>query len=106
MSKFSMTKQKFCNQWLRHFAQGLTKDQYKKYVENQFIWHVFSWELLCPDELLIGDAKKVVYNMVQDIMIESDRDIKKHVTTHSGYARGSGALIAPKAFAKLTVTQG
>ena len=53
--------------------------------------------------LLIGDAGKVTYNMVQDIMIESDKDIKKHVTTYSGYARGSGALIAPKAFAELTV---
>jgi len=61
---------------------------------------------VAANELLIGDAKKVAYNMVQDIMIESDRDIKKHVTTHSGYARGSGALIAPKAFAKITVTQG
>lgn len=53
--------------------------------------------------LLIGDASKVVYNMVQDIMIESNRDIKKHVTTYSGYARGSGALIVDKAFATLTV---
>ena len=53
--------------------------------------------------LLIGDASKVTYNMVQDIMIESDRDIKKHVTTFSGYARGSGALIVPTAFASLSV---
>lgn len=44
------------------------------------------------------------YNMVQDILIESDKDIKKHVTTYSGYARGSGALIDPDAFAQLTVT--
>ena len=54
--------------------------------------------------MLIGDPKKVVYNMVQDIMIESDRDIKKHVTTYSGYARGQGALIDGAAFAQLTVT--
>ena len=54
-------------------------------------------------KMLVGDGKKVVYNMVQDVMIESDRDIKKHVTTYSGYARGSGALIADKAFAELTV---
>ena len=54
--------------------------------------------------ILVGDARKVNYNMVQDIMIESDRDIKKHVTTYSGYARGSGALIDPDAFAQLTVT--
>lgn len=53
--------------------------------------------------LLIGDASQVVYNMIQDVMVESDRDIKKHVITYSGYARGQGALLAPKAFATLTV---
>lgn len=56
--------------------------------------------------ILIGDARRVVYNMIQDIMIESDKDIKKHVTTYSGYARGSGALIDPDSFAQLTVTVG
>lgn len=47
---------------------------------------------------LIGDPKRFVYNMVQDIMIESDRDIKKHVTTYSGYARGEGALVDTESF--------
>ena len=61
---------------------------------------------VAANALMIGDPKKVAYNMVQDIMIESDKDIKKHVTTYSGYARGSGALIADKAFAQLTITQG
>lgn len=53
--------------------------------------------------LLIGYPKNVVGNMVQDIMIESDRDIKKHVITHSGYARFQCKLVAAKSFAKLTV---
>lgn len=57
-------------------------------------------------KILVGDAKKVVYNMVQDIMIESDKDIKKHVTTYSGYARGEGALIDPCAFSEITITAG
>lgn len=56
--------------------------------------------------VLVGDARRVVYNMIQDIMIESDKDIKKHVTTYSGYARGSGALIDPGSFAQLTITTG
>lgn len=56
--------------------------------------------------ILAGDAKRVVYNMVQDIMIESDKDIKKHVKTYSGYARGSGSLIDPDSFAQLTITKG
>lgn len=61
-------------------------------------------DAVADNVMLIGDPKKVVYNMVQDIMIESDRDIKKHVTTYSGYARGQGALIDGAAFAQLTVT--
>lgn len=63
-------------------------------------------DAVADNKILVGDPKNVVYNMVQDIMIESDKDIKKHVTTYSGYARGEGALIAPKSFAELTVTVG
>lgn len=63
-------------------------------------------DAVADNVVLIGDAQRVVYNMVQDIMIESDKDIKKHVTTYSGYARGSGALIDPDSFAQLTVTLG
>ena len=56
------------------------------------------------DLIWIGDPAQVVGNMVQDIMVESDRDIKKHVITYSGYARFQCALLAPGAFAKLDVT--
>ena len=54
--------------------------------------------------LLIGYPKQVVGNMIQDIMVENDKDIKKHVITYAGYARFECKLLAPKAFAKLTVT--
>ena len=56
--------------------------------------------------LWIGYPKQVVGNMVQDIMVENDRDIKKHVITYAGYARFQCALLAPAAFAKITVDQG
>ena len=62
MAKFSMTKQKFINQWLRHFAQGINKSQYEEYIKNQYIWHIVSWELIKPDGLLIGDAARQAYN--------------------------------------------
>ena len=57
-------------------------------------------------KLLVGDGSKVAYNMVQDIMVETDKDIKKHVYTYSGYARGEGALIDDAAFAELTLKAG
>lgn len=61
-------------------------------------------DAVADNVILVGDARRVVYNMIQDIMIESDKDIKNHVITYSGYARGSGALIDPDSFAQLTVT--
>lgn len=62
-------------------------------------------DAVADNKLLIGDPTKVVYNMVQDIMIEKDRDISTHNIIHSGYARGSGALIDADAFAELTIKQ-
>jgi len=62
MAKFLMTKQKFQNQWLRHFAGNLSKEQFEKYVNNQYIWHVFSWELISSQNLLIGDTARSAYN--------------------------------------------
>ena len=59
MAKSSMTKQKFINQWLRHFAPGLSKGQFEKYVKGQYIWHVFSCDLIPVDGLLTGkDARQ------------------------------------------------
>ena len=61
-------------------------------------------DAIADDLVWIGDPKQVVGNMVQDIMVESDKDIKKHVNIFSGYARFQCKLLASKAFAKLDVT--
>lgn len=53
--------------------------------------------------IYVGYPKAVKGNMIQDIMIETDKNIKTHTITYAGYARFECALIAPKAFAKLTV---
>lgn len=63
-------------------------------------------DALSDGVILIGSPKQVVGNMIQDIMVESDRDIKHHVITYSGYARFESKLLAPKAFATLTVDLG
>ena len=64
MPKFSMTKQKFINQWIRHFAKGVSNDMLEKYVKDQFIWHVFSWELIKLSNLLIGDAARQAFDQI------------------------------------------
>lgn len=44
------------------------------------------------DDIFIVDTSKFVLNMVQDIMIENDRDIKSHKIIISGYARAEGCM--------------
>ena len=61
-------------------------------------------ESLADGEILIGDPKRIIYNLIQDIMIESDRDIENHNFIYSGYCRGEGVLVDDKSFALLTVT--
>lgn len=53
--------------------------------------------------VMVGDPKRVKYNVVQDVMIETDKDIKKHEYIYSGYARGEGALMDDESFAMLTL---
>lgn len=65
MAKFSMTEQEFINRWLRHFASEITKEQYEQYIEDQYIWHVFSWDLIEPDTLLVGDAARQAFNQIE-----------------------------------------
>ena len=62
MPEFSMTKRRFINQWLSHFAEDLSREDYEKYVRDQFIWHIFSWELVSLDGLLIGDEARRAFD--------------------------------------------
>lgn len=57
-------------------------------------------------EILIGDPKRIVSNVISDIIVETDKDIKLHKYIYSGYARMECALIDPESFALLTVKSG
>ena len=50
-------------------------------------------------ELLIGDPKKYLQNEVVPVLIESDKDLKKHKYIYSGYTCQEGELTDDKAFA-------
>lgn len=62
-------------------------------------------ESVADHEILVGDPQMVVCNMVQDILIEQDRDIKTHTNVFAGYARAESALLNDTSFALLTVKQ-
>ena len=54
----------FEKKWLSSFANGISKKDIEKYVisTENFIWHVFSWELLPTDSYLVGDEARKAYN--------------------------------------------
>ena len=58
-------------------------------------------DAVAADTLLIGYPKQVIGNMIQDVMVETDKDIKKHNYIYSGYARFQCKLAADAAFATL-----
>lgn len=60
-------------------------------------------DALAEGEVLILDPSQFIYNVVQDIMLERDKDIKKHVHTISGFAIAEGTLTNDKAGALITV---
>ncbi|MBR5845513.1 MAG: phage major capsid protein [Rikenellaceae bacterium] len=51
------------------------------------------------DELLIGDPKKYLQNVVAPVVIESDKDLKNHTVVYSGYTCQQGTLTDDRAFA-------
>lgn len=50
-------------------------------------------------ELLIGDPKKYIQNVVAPVIIESAKNLDDHKVTYSGYTCQEGALTDDKAFA-------
>lgn len=63
-------------------------------------------DAVADGKILIGDPKRVVGNVVQDVMVENARDIKTHTVVYSAYARMQAALIDSQSFAELTVKSG
>lgn len=60
-------------------------------------------DALADGEVLILDPDQFIFNVVQDITIERDRDIKTHVHTIAGFAIAGGTLTNDKAGALITV---
>jgi HK97 family phage major capsid protein len=50
------------------------------------------------DELLIGDPKKYLQNVVAPVVIETDKDLDNHTVVYSGYTCQEGTLTDDKAF--------
>lgn len=61
-----MTRDEFYNEWLKRFAEGVSNENIERYVVStgNYLWHVFSWELLDEERFLVGDSAKDAYNKI------------------------------------------
>lgn len=64
-----ITPNEYYAKWLETFASAIPPQKIKKYVRStgNYIWHVFSWELLSKDHYLTGNAAKEAFD-------EADKD--------------------------------
>ena len=61
-----MTRNEFYSAWLSHFANGISRENIEKYVVStgNYLWHVFSWELLDQKVFLTGDSARKAYDQI------------------------------------------
>lgn len=61
-----MKKEEFYTKWIETFGCNISKSDIKNYVKStgNFIWHIFSWELLNENQYLTGKDAKEAYDRV------------------------------------------
>lgn len=74
-----MTKDEFYSKWIAAFAGGVSDEDIQKYVVsseeyNNFIWHVFSWNLIKRGSYLTGKAANMAYSRVDKAGAVFSRD--------------------------------
>lgn len=57
-----MNKDEFIKKWINTFASRLTFEQYEKYVDNAYIWHVFSFGLIDKNDYLEDDEARRAFD--------------------------------------------
>lgn len=61
-----MNKSDFYQKWLEHFAVGISERDLERYVVStgNYLWHIFSWELLERNKYCTGDAARAAYEQM------------------------------------------
>lgn len=56
-----MTQKEFKAKWISTFVPDLTQRQYHMCYVNQYLWHVFSFEIIPKGQVLVGDDARKAY---------------------------------------------
>ena len=94
-----MDKKMFERKWLAVFAADISAQDLQKYVvrTGNYIWHVFSWELLPKHSYLCGDAARAAYDS-----IDKTHAVYIEPFQHSRLSQLPSALTSSAAIEQLT----
>ena len=86
-----MTKREFYQNWLATFASTVSKHDIERYVQatGNYIWHVFSFELLDAQRYLVGDEARNAYDRMDKcdaLCIQWDEQEAAHELTGEQHA--------------------
>lgn len=59
-----MNEKDFIQKWLNTFAPNISEEFYKERIENQYIWHVFSFDVIEKEKYLIGKKARIAYDLI------------------------------------------
>ncbi|MCI9585753.1 MAG: DUF4275 family protein [Bacilli bacterium] len=59
-----MEKKEFIQKWLSAFAPNIPKEFYKENIENQYIWHTFSFDFIEKEKYLIGKKARMAFDEI------------------------------------------
>lgn len=59
-----MNEKDFIQKWLNTFVPNISETFYKDRIENQYIWHVFSFDVIEKEKYLIGKKARMAYDLI------------------------------------------
>ncbi len=52
----------FFVKWLKNFAPLLSDGNFDRYIDGQYVWHIFSWRLIPDGSYEMGDAARAAFD--------------------------------------------
>lgn len=61
-----MTKKEFYDEWIKQFCKDVPQSLINRHIlkKGNFLWHIFSWELLPDNRYLSGEKANEAFDLV------------------------------------------
>ena len=64
-----ISRRGFERRWIKVFVKGIARDDVRRCIEDQYIWHAFSYRLIDEKQYLEGEAAMEAFSLVEKINV-------------------------------------